>query len=203
MAPITHLGTLANVPLADYFFISGIESSRVVEDRSQLVTVASPTLDATIEEDQTLDTAPNGTSPSPESESARRRSANRLSYETRKSIGSVIGPDSKATASNRSSATIKGVQVGGSGLSDADFDNALRKFAAERETFLEEIQFSAGTMVPHARPRQKPKTQRIVSEDSSSVRGGVGSIRRRLSTMNSIKRPHSMARQRKTQSLLF
>lgn len=195
MAPITHLGTLANVPLADYFFISGIESSQVIESRMQLTTANAPALDATIEEDQSLDTAPKA-SPVPQEiaglgENTRRRSANRLSYETRKSIGSVI------TASNRSSATIKGVQVGGSGLSDVDFDNALRKFAAERDTFLEEIQFSAGSMAQQSRPRPKPKAQRIVNEDSTSVRGGVGSIRRRLSTMNSLKRPHSMARQGK------
>ncbi len=128
---------------------------------ARLQTVLSPAVPQTpitIQEDQALETEairPTSQDGLP-ADTTRRRSANRLS-ENRASIGTIIGPDSKlstgtsANASNRSSATIKGMQVGGSGLSDADFDLALRKFASERESFLEEISFTTG-MVQQSRP---------------------------------------------------
>jgi hypothetical protein len=213
-------------PLADYFFISGIESSQVYDERSQpkpngLSTIPSPGLsspppldvDETIEEDRALETD----SIRPKSQDGlslingdtSRRSSGRLSYEHRKSTGTIVGPDSKQTASNRSSTTIKGVQLGGSGLSDQDFENALRKFASERDTFLEEIQFSAGiTQQSRSTPSKpaRPRPQRIQLQQEDGVgnhRTGVGSIRRRISTMqSSLKRTSSVAtRQGKSKRL--
>jgi hypothetical protein len=214
-------------PLADYFFISGIESSQVYDERSQpkpngLSTIPSPGLtspppldvDETIEEDRALETD----SIRPKSQDGlslingdtSRRSSGRLSYEHRKSTGTIVGLDSKQTASNRSSTTIKGVQLGGSGLSDQDFENALRKFASERDTFLEEIQFSAGitqqsrsTPSKPARPRPQRIQQQQVEDGVGNLRTGVGSIRRRISTMqSSLKRTSSVAtRQGKSKRL--
>jgi hypothetical protein len=201
MAPITSSTSNSSIPLADYFFISGIESSQVYDDRAQPNGVVVPPVDvdAIIEEDKALETESNIRPTSSEGisngDSTQRRSA-RLSFEPRKSVSSTIGPDQKNTASNRSSTTIKGIQVGGSGLSDADFEQALRQFASERETFLEEIQFSTEAAPQQSRPpKPRPKPQRIVNEDVGNLRSGVGSIRRRISTMSSLKRQPSMARQ--------
>jgi hypothetical protein len=217
MAPI-NTTTDASPPLADYFFISGIESSQVYDERnhqsiglnslsSQLLSPPQPVdVDETIEEDRALETdslRPTSQDGLTNDEGTAKQRSARMSFDHRTSIGSIIGPgpgpDPKQTASNRSSATIKGVQIGGSGLSDVDFDNALRKFASERDTFLEEIQFtaSAAQQSRSATTRIRPKPARVQHEDGAgNLRAGVGSIRRRLSTMqSSLKRQPSMARQ--------
>jgi hypothetical protein len=201
-------------PLADYFFISGIESSQVYDERnhqptslnglsSPLMTPTQPVdVDETIDEDRALETdslRPTSQDGLTNGEGTAKRGSARMSYDNRTSISTIIGPDAKQTVSNRSSATVKGLQVGGSGLSDVDFENALRKFASERDTFLEEIQFTASAAQQSrstpTRLRQKPT--RIQHEDGAgNLRSGVGSIRRRLSTMqSSLKRQPSMARQ--------
>lgn len=206
MAPIPPSSDTSSIPLADHFFIAGIESSQVYDDRIPAPPSASPPVDTTIDEDEALETNPRTPRPvTPSSpEGGKRRS--RYSFEARKSIGSIISASElKGTASNRSSTTIKGVQIGG-GLSDEDFEQALRKFATERESFLEEIQTSAGTVIPTPnKSRHRTKTVRITNSDDaatgnsgSGLRGGVGSLRRRLSTMNSLKRQPSAARQCKT-----
>jgi len=201
-------------PLADYFFISGIESSQVYDPRSQpngLNGISSPLsspppvdVDETIEEDRALETdsvRPKSQDGLSNADGTKRKSA-RLSFEHRQSIGTVVNGEYKQSPSNRSSATIKGVQLGGSGLSDVDFENALRKFASERDTFLEEIQFTAGVAQQNrptpTKPRPRPqRVQQHQHEDGGgNLRSGVGSIRRRLSTMqSSLKRNSSMARQ--------
>ncbi|KAL8694070.1 MAG: hypothetical protein Q9224_003639, partial [Gallowayella concinna] len=122
----------------------------------------------------------------------------RLSDEASLSIASLtLSPDSKGTDSNRSSTTIKGIQINGTGsLSDLDFEKALRKFATERESFLTDLSLSAGAVVPN-RPKARPKTQKIVNEDNAGLKAGVGSIRRRISfrDMSSVKRQSSVNRQ--------
>lgn len=124
----------------------------------------------------------------------------RLSDEARLSIQSIsLTPESRGTESNRSSATIRGAQVNGSGgLNDVDFDRALRKFASERDSFLSDLTLSAGAVVPN-RPKPRPKTQRIVNEEAAGLKSGVGSMRRRISfrDMNGLKRQTSVARQGK------
>lgn len=199
----------SSAPLADYFFISGIESSQVYDERAQPNILSTPLsspppvdVDETIEEDQALETdtiRPKSQEGLSNGDGNKRRSA-RLSFEHRNSVSTIIGPESKQSASNRSSTTIKGIQIGGSGLNDVDFENALRKFASERDTFLEEIQFTAGVAQQNRPSRPaRPKPQRIqhAPEDGvGNLRSGVGSIRRRLSTMqSSLKRQPSMARQ--------
>ncbi|KAF2002656.1 DENN-domain-containing protein [Amniculicola lignicola CBS 123094] len=200
MAPVPGFDS-STAPLADYFFISGIESSQVYDERAQPISVSSPPpvdVDETIEEDRALETdslRPKSQDGLSNGDTSHRKSA-RLSFDHRNSVSTITGPEARQSASNRSSTTIKGLQIGGSGLSDADFDLALRKFANERDSFLEEIQFTAG-VAPQARPPRpaRPKPQRIQHEDVGNLRSGVGSIRRRLSTMSSLKRQPSMARQ--------
>jgi hypothetical protein len=198
----------SSAPLADYFFISGIESSQVYDERAHAAANPPPPVDVdeTIEEDLALETdaiRPSSQEGLSNGDGTKRRSG-RLSFEHRRSVSTIIGSEPKQTASNRSSATIKGAPVGGSGLSDVDFENALRKFASERETFLEEIQFTAG-ITQQNRPtptKPRPRPPRIqhqqLDENGGNLRSSVGSIRRRLSTMqSSLKRQSSMARQGK------
>lgn len=204
---------LSSAPLADYFFIAGIESSQIFDEKlAAALAVSTPPVEDTIQEHSILDTTNNGRPISSEGlngmDTPKRRS--RLSYEARKSVSSLLG---SGTESNRSSATIRAVNIseprsiqltdqggpvgpiGGSGLSDEDFDTALKKFASERDTFLEEIHFSAGTLPELSKPKRSAKTQKIVNEDGGGLRSGVGSLRRRISTMNSLKRQPSLMRQ--------
>jgi hypothetical protein len=215
MAPAPPAVDASSAPLADYFFISGIESSQVYDERayqqsSALNGLAGPSppvdVDETIQEDLALETdaiRPKSQEGLSNGDGNKRRSG-RLSFEHRRSVSTIIGPESKQTASNRSSATIKGVQIGGSGLNDVDFENALRKFASERDTFLEEIQFTAGIAQQNrptpTKPRPRPpRIQHQQHDDGGgNLRSSVGSIRRRISTMqSSLKRQSSMARQGK------
>ena len=122
----------------------------------------------------------------------------RLSDEARLSITSFSPvPDRKGTDSNRSSTTIKAIQVNGtSALNDVDFEKALRKFASERDSFLADLTLSAGAVMP-SRPKTRPKTQRIINEENAGLKSGVGSIRRRMSfrDMGSMKRQSTVGRQ--------
>ena len=142
---------------------------------------------------------------------AKRSSYQRLSNlsdEARMSISSLsISQEVKGTDSNRSSVTIKGIQVNGTGaggLNDTDFEHALKKFASQRESFLCDLTLSAGAVVPN-RPKPRPKTQRVVSEDAQGPKSGIGSIRRRLSSrnLNSAKRQSSVKRQCRCSNLCF
>lgn len=156
----------------------------------------------TIEEDK-LAEAEDSLSNPPSSRNVKRSSYQRLSKlsdEARLSISSFSpSPEKNGTDSNRSSTTIRAVQVNStSGLNDVDFDKALRKFASERDSFLSDLSLSAGAVVP-SRLKPRPKTQRIVGEDvgGAGLKSGVGSIRRRISfrDMNSMKRQSSVNRQ--------
>jgi hypothetical protein len=201
MAPI--VSTETESPLADYFFIAGIESSQVFDERLQTngAAAAAPApVETTIEENEVLET---DTARPPSADGSKRRS--RVSYEARKSISSMLGSGS-GSASNRSSATIKAApqiehQVERFSMSEEDFDTALRKFAAERESFLEGISFTAGAL-PQINKSKKSKTQRINTDEAGGLKGGIGSLRRKLSTMNSLKRQPSLMRQCKLALLL-
>ena len=177
----------SSAPLADYFFISGIESSQVYDEKT--APLAAPVED-TIDEDKALDTSnvARPTTPGSPTDAAKRRS--RYSFEARKSIGSIITMVEPVTpASNRSSTTIKGpTKPVMTGLSDDAFEEALKKFATERDSFLEDIHVSAGTVPPPTLRKPRPRTVRITQDEDQLQKGGVGSLRRRLSTMNSMKR---------------
>lgn len=130
----------------------------------------------------------------------KRNSQNRLSRlsdDARLSLQSIKLVETSGLDSNRSSTTVKGLQVksSGTGLSDDEFDKALRKFASERDTFLTDMETSSGAVV---KPKARPKTQRIVGEEpSNNLKSAMGSIRRRISIrdITSMKRQPSVARQ--------
>lgn len=215
MAPVLPPIETNSSPLADYFFICGIESSQVSDEKFKIPvqngSSPPPAVNATIEENEVLEVDPDTRPKSTELESIPSNEAQRqrMSWEARKSICSIIEVGRHSTAaSNRSSATIKGAPaVGGSGLSDQEFESALRKFASERDSFLEEIQFSAGAIARPAKKTTKarPKTQRIVSEEvgpAANLSRGMGTLKRRISVMSSLKRQPSVARQGMRQMLI-
>ncbi|KAL9099623.1 MAG: hypothetical protein Q9163_004898 [Psora crenata] len=196
----------SSAPLADWFFICGVDSDQLRWSNDEEETDSGPPVpvEPTIEEDKVAE-AENGAVdvPMQTPRKAKRSSYQRLSTlsdEARMSISSLsISPDKRGTDSNRSSVTIKGNQVNGTSaalLSDADFENALKKFASQRDSFLSDLALSAGAVVPN-RPRPRPKTQRIISDEGQGPKSAVGSIRRRISTrnMNSAKRQPSLKRQ--------
>lgn len=190
----THNAVDTSAPLADYFFISGIESSQVYDERAAAPPPAAPVED-TIEEDEALVTDKENRPGTPGSPTDTLKKA-RYSFEARKSIGSIINAvDSTTPASNRSSTTIKaGKVVGGSGLSDDAFEDALKKFASERDSFLEDIHVTAGTVTTSNNKKARPRTVRITEDENSlgaGLKGPVGSLQRRLSTMRSMKRQPS------------
>ncbi|KAK6499558.1 hypothetical protein TWF481_009925 [Arthrobotrys musiformis] len=83
------------------------------------------------------------------------------------------------------------------GIGDFDFDTALRKFATERENFLEDLSFSAGEVQhqPKKPPPVNPRIQKVMDGNSNS--SGLtksGSLRRRISLrdLNSMRRAPSV-----------
>ncbi len=184
---------------------TGVDSYQLRWGKDEELTDLAPTapVEPTIEEDRAAEAEGDSEDlKGATSKKAKRNSYQRLSNlsdEARLSITSLsLSPERKGTDSNRSSTTIKGSQINGNGrlLSDTDFENALKKFASQRDSFLSDLTLSAGAVVPN-RPKARPKTQKIVNEDAAGLKSGVGSLRRRISfrDMNSMKRQSSVKRQ--------
>lgn len=194
-----------SIPLAEYFWIAGVES--VSYDETPL----PATVDATIAEDsQSVNGGTTNGSYRNAVRHSRQNSANRLSKISldMRSLASALDGEG-STKSNRSSATIRPVngQTNGSllpeeitspgiGSKDFDFDKALIKFASEREHFLDDLTFSAGATVQARAPMTKPRTEQIRHDEGipsgrmSPLRSLKGSIRRRISfrEMGSVRR---------------
>lgn len=188
MAPINFAADASSAPLANYFFIAGIESSRIT-DRKSNSPAAGQLFKCTIEEDglSRLERDISSITVAGAPEGGRRRK--RFSYETRKSVGSFTGIEAQITTSNRSSATIRQQEQPASpGLTDRAFDEALQMFASDRDSFLEGIRFSAGQVAQPTKPIARTKTVRVTSEESRDKKNGTGSLRRRMSNMSSLSR---------------
>lgn len=206
--------SLEGAPLADYFWIAGLDGSEVFDTYRRLgeeyringAASPGPALADAIQEDadaEEEDPADGASRPVSTlytgSNASRRVSQQRLSTVSRDS-GQTNG-----ASSNRSSMTVKGASspLRASALfsEDFDFDQALVKFASERDTFLTDLNVSAGAITNNTRPRSRVRTQKIVSDDSPSgspglLRSGIGSVRRHMAfrDMNSMKRQPSIAR---------
>ncbi|KAJ9655121.1 hypothetical protein H2198_005977 [Neophaeococcomyces mojaviensis] len=93
-------------------------------------------------------------------------------------------------------------------LSDADFDNVMKKFTSDRDAFYLDLNFKSEAVAPKPSksiPKPKTRTQRIVAEEiepSSVPNRALGSVRRHMSfkDMNSAKRQPSVARRLSTRS---
>ena len=207
-----------SAPLADYFWIAGIDSlsynDNVWPSSSKAANGAGPPsaqVDATIEEGseaESLESPPSGTTP----RAIARHSWNRLSKLSNEKRSSIQTLDELDTPrSNRSSVTIKGVPTTGGAengegnvLGDFDFDQALLKFANQRESFLDDLSFSAGAPTQCKPLVTNPRADRLRVEEGDGMgasqgkrnplRSVGGSIRRRISfrDMNSVKRQPSM-----------
>jgi hypothetical protein len=196
-----------SMPLADFFWIAGVDGQEVLDTYIRLGNVSNGTTGVhtngvgdTIAEDEDAEQEVSSIleSPRPTSQHSKRssyRTLLRLSDEAQKSIRSLD------TASKRSSVTIKpspslSPRIS-TLLSDADFDKALKQFTSDRDSFFLDLTFSAGAVTQPPRPRARPKTQKIVAEDiQPSVSRGIGSIRRHMSfrEMNSLRKQPSVSR---------
>lgn len=199
----------SSAPLADYFWIAGVDSSSygprlsfVANGADRELNGVSLPLESTIDENTALETGArqvdipqqNGQTGIPGDQYEDSRRFSRLSNGNRLSVGTITAENFQVQ-SNRSSATIRAVQPNGAGLNDQDFDMALRKFMSERDSFLDELSFSAGTSVPN-RSTIYSKALKLVSEDPNVTRSTSGSVRRHFSIrdLNSMKRQPSTAR---------
>ncbi|KAF7551847.1 hypothetical protein G7046_g7598 [Stylonectria norvegica] len=203
----------SSTPLADYFWIAGVESISY-NDTPQPNAPVETTI---VEDGEPEDDFLNGAQSRLVARHSRQNSANRLSKISvgdRFSIGTLEELDGN-TVSNRSSATIRPVnhvaangaangiptngEAGSGFMADFDFDKALVKFAAERENFLDDLSFSAGAKLQARPPMVNPRAERIRAEDSESsgrlspLRSIKGSIRRKMSfrDMNSMRKQPS------------
>lgn len=204
-------------PLADYFWIAGIDSISYGEHLAQ---DSKPTrrsfteqlLEAIEAEEEVQENllAPRNGMPSPDSNvsidplvlngdgedtaAPRATTPNNLIRNSSNSSSSTITNNNNGNGSNSESRlrTFKG-------MNDDDFDNALLKFAAERDSFLDDLSFSAGTIVPH-KPVMHPRAQRVVSEDLAALQKAP-SLRRRISLrdLTSMRRAPSVNRACKDQ----
>lgn len=187
-----------STPLADYFWIAGIDSIAYQDAAPQ---PPPPQVDETIDEDGEADAAASPAARARAARHSRQNSANRLSKlstDGRLSIHTLDERDGGPSRSNRSSATIRAAPDGlaAAGVLDFDFDKALVKFAAERETFLDDLSFSAGAKLQARPPMVNPRAERIKADDGdgaakrSPLRGLKGSIRRKMSfrDMNSTRK---------------
>jgi hypothetical protein len=205
----------SSTPLAEYFWIAGIEDIVYEDEAPPPPGPADDTVDTIAEDGEPGASDAHVTAPSPNPRAtarhSRQNSANRLS-KVSADIHCLEEIDNN-TRSNRSSATIRAVPpanaapnnsngvFGAEGfVPDFDFDNALFKFAAERENFLDEISFTAGAKVQGRPPMVNPRALRIKADEESqsgrqsplrSIRGSIrGSLRRKISfkDMNSVRK---------------
>lgn len=207
-SPKTH--ETSSTPLADYFWIAGLDGQDLLDTYIALGEVnsskngSSKNVNDIIVEDEVAEAEVSSIldSPRPTSKQSKRNSyqrLSRLSGEAHTSIRS-LEKISSGTSSARSSATIRVVPSASPhvSLSDVDFDKALKKFTNDRDSFFLDNNFSAGAVTQPGRPRPRPRTQRIVAEDQPpGVSRGIGSVRRHMSfrEMNSSKRQSSIVRQ--------
>ena len=223
----------SSTPLADYFWIAGIE--HIAYDDGPAVQQLQQLDDTIVEDGEGEDTDSSVATPSRATARHSRQNsanANRLSTLSKLSLspslsggeGRVLDDADGNTRSNRSSATIRPIPApnfgggnanangnglpslngfgGGEGIgfdgfpADFDFDEALLKFAAEREHFLDDLSFSAGAKIQSRPPMINPRAEKLRAEDAdasgrkSPLKSIRGSIRRKMSfrDMSSVRK---------------
>jgi hypothetical protein len=210
-------------PLADYFWIAGIDSVSYGEHLASenkaprksfteqlLVAIETDEEGLGISPSLLVPTATNGgggggggggsSRPSNGSSNGSASPTGRLS---RTPSGETVSAASTSTSTSRSStpalpglmrnssnssnstiteATTPSLNLtpNGQAKRDFDFDKALLKFAAERDSFLEDLSFSAGTVVPN-RPLMHPRAQQVFNSAEPAKLEKTNSLRRRIS----------------------
>ncbi|KAK5192148.1 hypothetical protein LTR92_008095 [Exophiala xenobiotica] len=215
MAPIDSID--GSRPLADYFWIAGLDSQQLVDAFSQprwsYEFNESNGIDVPIKEETTIHDDQNSIlqSPRPSARHSRHDSYQRLSQlsdEARNSIQS-LSDVAHSPRSNRSSLTIRppGPDIDtrmSTAISEANFEKAMKKFATDRDTFFLDLTFNPVETPKPIQSRSRPHTQKIVVQDEPGPmpNRNFGSIRRHLSfkDMTSTKRQPSMARHTSTRT---
>ncbi|KIW63177.1 hypothetical protein PV04_10043 [Phialophora macrospora] len=203
-------------PLADYFWIAGLDSQQLVdafsEQRWSHDFVEQNGVESTIKEEATPENDQSSIMQSPRGSAfhSRHDSYQRLSQLSDEARSTIQSLDSAAKSqSNRSSLTIRPADAPpdlrmSSAISEADFDKAMRKFATNRDDFYLDLTFSSAETAKPARSKSHLRTQKIVAQDEplSLPNRNFGSIRRHLSfkDMSSTKRQLSMARRTSTRT---
>lgn len=177
-------------PLAEHFFIAGIESS-CLKDQDVAYTKRSSHVEesfSTILKPQEYNHL-NGAGLRPISPCS-------ATFDKRQSIGSVMGLGHRAsqTQNKRNSTLLDHISPLTAGsMSEEDFDAALRRFMADRDSVLQEIQEQPAQ---GDRPRVTYPSQKPTSPLSTHRRDkSLGSLKRRLSGMKpSIRSSNSTKR---------
>ncbi|KAF8422125.1 AEX-3 domain-containing protein [Tirmania nivea] len=189
-------------PLAEYFWIAGIDSISYGEHMPP-----EPPRMGFAPSEGLIEAAEPDESENP----FQRRSNGTLQAESRSASPSRLTPSPNATPTGDGRLSVASQNFGGSlgklrssnsststlanslkvGMSDADFDKALFKFAAERESFLEDLSFSAGTIVNN-KPVIHPRAQKVINDDANIQK--APSLRRRISLrdLSSMRRAPSV-----------
>jgi len=209
-----HFDESLSAPLAEYFFIAGIESSRLLSDDPISTHHATGTRErapgvANVEVQDAAKAGLRGVSPNASMEMSKRKTTS--VYDKRMSIGSVMGLQTQ----NKKNSTIVWATpqdldnlVPGTNLSEEDFDAALRNFVSSRDTALEELQSNVAQSTAHGRPQSRiqeyhPLQSRPSNAQSAHKRDkSIGSLRRRLSGMNPLSRS-STTRRGETSNVLL
>jgi len=185
--PVVDAESLA-APLAEHFFIAGIETSCLL-DRKGAVAKCSSHADRSSSlisrGGEGREVGGIGLRPTPRAG---------ISCDKRQSIGNVMGLEQWLPQNNKRNSTILDHinPLNVSSMSEEDFDAALKRFAAERDTVLKEIEEQP---IQDERPRVRSPSQRLNSPLSLHRRDkSLGSLRRRLSGINSLTRPSTSAR---------
>ncbi|PHH50196.1 DENN domain-containing protein [Ceratocystis fimbriata CBS 114723] len=196
-----------STPLADYFWIAGVETISYGDPHQP---------ETTIEEDVEAASSTNFRNSFRHSRQNSWNRSSKISSDGRFSIHTLDELDTGGTKSNRSSATIRPSNAATSSTTTSntpedaqnvtsatittstlfrdptedngfDFDSALVKFAAEREVFLDDLTFSAGAKLHSRPPMITPRAERIKADEldpsgrRSPLRSIKGSIRRKMS----------------------
>ena len=203
-------------PLADYFWIAGLDSQQLVDAFSHQRWSHDPVdnngVDFAIKEDVAEENDQTSILQSPRGSVGHRRHdsfqrLSQLSDEARETIHSLT--DASKPQSNRSSLTIRAPSAPldprmSSAISEVDFDKAMNKFATNRDTFHLDLTFHPTETAKPVRSKSRPRTQRIVAEEEPAPlpNRNFGSIRRHMSfkDMSSTKRQLSMARRTSTRT---
>ncbi|KAJ9614267.1 hypothetical protein H2200_002403 [Cladophialophora chaetospira] len=223
--PATLESSESSRPLADYFWIAGLDSQQLVDAFSQqrwshntVNTNGSNGLDSIIQEEVTAENDESSILQSPRASvsHSRRDSYQRLSQLSDEARGTIRSIDSATNSrSNRSSMTLRATGPTAvphdarmsTAISEVDFDKAMKKFATNRDEFYLDLNFNQPDTVkpkPTRSTNSRHKTQKIVGQDEGPAlpSRNFGSIRRHLSfkDMSSTKRQLSMARRTSTRT---
>lgn len=205
-------------PLADYFWIAGLDSQQLSDAFSQqrwsYEINETNGVDSSIKEEATEESDQSSILQSPRASVIRHsrhdsyQRLSQLSDEARESIHSLDGAVS-LPKSNRSSLTIRPrtsttANRMSTALTEADFEKAMKKFVTDRDTFFVDLNFNPSEPSKLDRSKSRHKTQKIVVSDELSPlpNRNFGSIRRHLSfkDMSSTKRQPSLARRTSTRT---